>query len=201
MPALAVPVGTGRPGLAGVWFPRRRLTAARNPWEPALATVARPCGPVGRSQSGRRVEPYSPSGRCSQAPTSPLPYAARHRDRTDSGSPTRAPSSTSWHGPIWCGGSTMNTPLEPRRLGLAGVVRPKTCHADRLSDGAGRGRHFKPGLATPPGSGETPRRRGRAAPQERRCPRRHRPVSSSPSPARSRAGSQNRLSAAPVGKR
>ena len=29
--------------------------------------------------------------------------------------------------------------LEPRRLGLAGVVRPQTCHADRLPDGQGRG--------------------------------------------------------------
>ena len=40
------------------------------------------------------------------------------------------------------------------------MVRPQTCHADRLPDGQGRGGAVKPCLATPAGSGGTTRRGG-----------------------------------------
>ena len=79
--------------------------------------------------------------------------------------------------------------LEPRRLGLAGVVRPQTCHADQLltaqgKDGAPLQTVFGHAGAKGWRNAPTPRQ-CRAAPQERPCP--HRPISSSPSPARSRA--------------
>ena len=64
--------------------------------------------------------------------------------------------------------------LEPRRLGLAGVVRPQTCHADRLltaqgKDGAPLQTVFGHAGAR---AGETPRRRGSVA-QPRRSAHAH----------------------------
>ena len=78
--------------------------------------------------------------------------------------------------------------LEPRRLGLAGVVRPQTCHADRLLTGQGKdGAPLQTvfGHAGAKGWRNATPRQCRAAAQERPCPHR-RPISSSPSPAPSR---------------
>jgi hypothetical protein len=59
---------------------------------------------------------------------------------------TRAPSSTSWHGPIWCGRSTINKPDGFRRGSRSAPGKPNAGQPPGLTPRDGQGPHPTPRL-------------------------------------------------------